>query len=369
MRSGFRYISSALVVLVAGATNLSFALTLGAELPAKLIVLGLSLATAFGTATGPHFVHQHCRNRNWAGALAALAWFACCLAWDGWSAYGFTARQHTLARDAAADAGRRRQDAAADVQRAEAEFARYADAPAAEVAKTQLDGLTAELDAVERTPGIAYKGVPCARPNDDELRELCARRAALITARASAQNITARSEAKDRAEYNLATARRALNHMPVAEPVDPRARILGDWAVEWLPVVLLTIGAALSFFAVPPSPAEGRTAPAPAEGPPVPDPALAPVSGQRRPRRKGVAGSARVEFAQRIAALLIQPRGGLFVDTEGWMRGSQRRLAAAAGYSTNTTRFNRDLHEAAAAGLVEVDTTGNGTGIRLKQPA
>jgi len=364
-----RYALSVLVVLVAGATNLGFAWTLAIEPQAKMVMLGLSVISTLGTALGPHFIRQNCRNRHWGGALAALICFSCCLAWDGGSAFGFTARLHTMTGDTIAEAARQRGDAEADVTRAAADFARYAEAPDLTVARTKVNEIEAAVDTIDKQPGVIYRGSPCARVRGDDIRELCARRARLTADSGRAKTVAAEAEAKSRAELKLATARRVLNSLPVAAPGDPRAQVLGEWAVEWGPAVLLTLLATFSVLSVPSTTsksAPGRPAPAEATEPP----AAAGSPPQRR--RKGARGSSRareIEMAQQVAAMAANPPAGVFVDRDGWARGAQRALAKATGYGTNVSRFNRELHEAAAAETVELDTRGNQTAIRVKAPA
>lgn len=346
-----KYAPATLLVSAVAATNLQFAWTLGDTTAARAIFVAYSVAATLGTALGPHFAADNWNAGRRLRAACALLCFAMSITYDVYSTKGFAARERTIASDTTGELKRRRAAADDDVKRLTADLAAYANAPDSDVAKSEADNLQSQLDEIDKQPGVSNNDAPCVRVSSDRLRELCAKRAKIAPAALTAKTAVARAAAKQRIEFELASAQRALTTLPLPNPSDDRS------VREWLPVGL-ALAAALSVFAVPPKAAE----PAP-ERPCAPVPA---EPGVPR-RRRNQAGKAAV--AAKIAELSSNPAKGLVVDRDGFLRGSQRNLARAAGYGSNVSGFNRDLRAAADEGELELETGAGGTAVRPKAPA
>lgn len=91
---------------------------------------------------------------------------------------------------------------------------------------------------------------------------------------------------------------------------------------------------------------------------------VAEVSPVPAPAPAAVSTTCRAPVVRALEALLSGPLPeGLSLDADGWLRGSQRRIAAAAGCPLKW--LNQGLRDAAAAGHLELDTSNNRTAIKL----
>lgn len=353
----WKFIPAAIFVGAVASTNVRYALTLGDDWSACAIFVAYSVAATLGTALGPHYAADNWNSCRRLACMAALVWFAGSLTYDVYSTKGFAAREHLVAEGTTTEAKRKHDTAQAEVDRLKKDLTSYASAGDATVAKTEADSLQAQLNEIDQQPGVIYNDAPCVRSSSDRLRELCSKRAGIAAALAKAHTATATAAAKLRISRDLAKAERLLDANPPPKPSDSRAAA----AVEWLPIGLALM-AAVSVFAVP---AAQTSAPAP--------PALPSRSGQAADqpsaaaprRRRNQAGKAAVAAA--ITQLSSNPVKGLVVDRNGFIRGSQRSFARAAGYGTNVAGFNRDLRAAADEGELELETGAGGTAVRPKQ--
>lgn len=340
---------------VSGWFNYLFSIQLGN--PAWIVV---GLAAAGYAALGLDLMRVCWRRRARMKAFAAFLLWLPATTYDGIAAYGFATREQASAAQQRTLEQQPQLKAQRDVAEAESALQPYADAPNAEAAN----------DAVAALERI----VPDARCRQARMldldRDACAR---LTEARLAA----ARATAKARLRIELAEARQALAAAPLPPLLDKRAELFGPEVLAWLPVVLLQAGTILGVFA----------ATVPFETPEYPTTKekwrwrlkrRAPTpSTEPQPRsllRPGPAAGGPLLPRKSIVALLTSlgpdsaPRPpGITVDASGWIRGGQRRLAAAAGMPL--TRFNREAKAAQRQGLVEMDTSGNETAIRLRQRA
>jgi hypothetical protein len=346
---------------VGTAMNLSFAWTMaGSSNYARAVYVAISLGTAFLIAFMPGVIHENHRKGSRRGVAVATALFLAGLGYDSYTALMFSKQQLSASKTTASESSRLRSAAEATVKRATNSLKTYEAAPDATVAKSEAGALKAQIQVIDRVPGVVWKGVPCTRQRDAEVVRYCEQRG-IVEAELQAANIrVAQAEAKARLQLELETAQRQLNSLPTTIS-DPRTELFAEGVAEWLPVVLLVLGA-MSLLAVPP---EGSKFDA--TGQPSDQQASEAPPASNAPQRRAKGQKGRAAVAARLTELAESPPKGIVIDRDGHIRGSQRILARSLGYGSNVGRFNRDLHEAVEAGDVQLDTS-NGTAIRVKEP-
>jgi hypothetical protein len=381
-----------LFVVVGGTMNVMFAGTLGTNDLQVWIWRAASLgATLFTMAGVPIFVRA-CRERNYHRAAATCIILALSLTYDILAAYGFAATQHTITSFTAHTTERQYEDARAAVDRIQKDLEPYASAPDLQAAKQTETALKQDLATLDKLPGVLTPHGPCYKPATKAAIANCPHREELAIQLRKATAARIAAEAKDRLTRDLDLATAHLNNTPAPRPADPRAQVLGSWLTEWLPVALLTLGALLGLYVV------GSSAEQPRAVPGTPKAALkrhesdpvaalkrhesGPIAAQPRPRsaapppepvrasapaRQSRAKPGTEKLIETIARLTADTASApdLYVDAAGWLRGSQRALARHAGYKT-LSGFHRMLHDAAADGLLDLDTTGPGTAVKLR---
>jgi hypothetical protein len=362
-------ISATLFVLCGGTMNLAFATSLGTDEITKYCWAALSVGATLYTLAGLDLAHRAFRQRERARGVAATAVLLFALGYDVLSAYSFSARQHESTSHIAAEATRKYETAKAELFRAEADLAEYADAQPLEVAKQHERSMQQQVETLP-------SATKCARP-PDKLRLTCEHRAVLAEGLRKAEATRVRADAKVRLAAAVEAARTALNNAPAPQAPDPRAQLLGEAGAEWLPVLLLTFGSLLGFFA---SQVPGEATAEPRAKRRVAnlihrltaesnhDQIMkAPTTITPAPRAQSV--QAHVKLVEGLTALEAADRlpVGLTRDEEGYIRGTQRALAAATGLR-HAPAFTRAVKRASDDGMVELASSGPGTGVRIAQP-
>lgn len=354
--------ASGMFVLVGGFMNFTFASTLGTDALTTRCWQALSVGATLYTVVGVSLAVEQWRENDRPRAIAASAVLALALAYDWSAAYGFSARQHSETAIITAEKARAHRDAKEALQLAQTSFEPYRDAPDVEVAQREDANARADLDAIDRAPGVVDRLGPCREPRSAGAREMCARRPAAVEAAQRASTELARAQAKARLLAEIEKAQTKLTANPPTPPADPRADLFGARLIELLPVALLMGGSLFGFFAA------GK----PQKRSPAPDQKLeirATDNSEQTPNQAPVPRKRAKPGADKLARKLREIQAdatsyGLVTDGQGWIRGSQRAFAGAAGLATQSS-LNRAIHDAAAAGLIEVDTTGKDTAIRV----
>lgn len=361
-------VASGMFVLVGGFMNFTFASTLGTDALTTRCWQALSVGATLYTVVGVSLAVEQWREGDRPRAIAAGAVLALALAYDWSAAYGFSARQHSETSIVTAEKARAHSEAKDALQLAQANFEPYRDAPDVAVAQREDANTRADLDAIDRAPGVMDRLGPCREPRSAGAREMCARRPAAVEAAQRASTELARAQAKARLLAEIEKAQTKLAANPPTPSADPRADLFGARLIELLPVALLMGGSLFGFFAAgrpqkrnePPGNPKLEMS---STGNPSPAAPSAQQSSPVQPRRRAKPGADKL--ARKLREIQADATSyGLSTDGQGWIRGSQRAFAGAAGISTQST-LNRAIHEAAAAGLIEVDTTGKDTAIRV----
>jgi hypothetical protein len=204
--------------------------------------------------------------------------------------------------------------------------------PAAEV--------QAEIEAIEQMPGIMIDGVPCGGIlNGKVTKEWCPKRAKLLAEKARADRKAEleskvgdgpKVKAADPGSTALATYLAALG---IVVPIE----IVGQW-LNLVPVVGLEIGSALAAVLV-------QSVRGPSRGPSkVPT-----KQGRRKPRKR----------QQQVEAKVLKQ-----LKRTKEAQVTERGLAALLG-SVSRSTVRRSIHSLAAAGLVALEASKNGTVIRV----
>lgn len=385
--------AAGLFVLVGGFMNFTFASTLGSDELTTRCWQALSVGATLYTVVGVSLSVEQWRAGDRPRAISAGLVLVLALAYDWSAAYGFSARQHATTEISAAEKERAHKDAKDALQLAQANFEPYRAAPDVAVAQAAEMTAKAALEAIDAAPGVMDRLGPCRDPRSAGARDLCGRRPAAFEAAQRASTELARAQAKARLWSEVEAAQRKLSSNPPAPPADPRAALLGTRLMELLPVALLMGGSLFGFFAAarptqkPHAPTGNSPVSQLATSNPSPDPPSAvpghpsaAVPGQSSAAVPAGHPSAAVP-GQSPSAARVKPGAdklakalraieadatsyGLTVDSEKWIRGTQRAIASAAGIRSTST-LNRSLHDAAAAGLVEIDTSGKDTAIRV----
>lgn len=297
-------------IALAGASNIAFALTLSPELLTRGFWVAIAVASALYTTRALPVLAQQLKTRAWGRSLAACVLAVATLGYDVIAAYGLSQAEHSRMNfTASKDAGR-----VAAVRRD---------------LKTAEDGLTARAAT---PPTVEAKGKLSA------CRKQCD----------GARAIVAEAEGRDELRNRVDQLRKDLAGLEAPSAGDTRSNLLGHELTVWLPVLLVTLGSLLGGFSVEPSkPSSESPAPSPqaATEPPAPSPQAA----------------AAHPIVPKLRSVAEAPPAGVEVH-KGWIKGSQRKLAAAIG--TPPSRLNRDLRDAAAAGVIEL-RTDDGTAVRL----
>lgn len=355
MKWRWAYVPGAIFVAAEGAVNVMFAESLGTGPVSVWIWRAIAVGVTITTALGARWVYNNWKAGDYSRAAAAFVVWGCALSYDVLAEYGFSSRQHITTGSMATDSARKRREAEAAVASKRRDLEPYAHAGDPAVADSQVTALQSQIDEIDAKPGIKWKGQPCGRVRGDWLKEICDKRATIDTQLTEAQTAAAESRAKQRLQLELATAQQTLNNLPSVDPGDTRAQLVPEWVLVWLPVVLLTAGSAFGWFLVPPLP----------ELPPA-EPTGSSTTPAPRRRKKAVTGSARAELAQRLADLSSEDLpANVYFDGNSY-EATQKQLAELLGYGKNVARLNRELHEAAAGGKIDLEVSPRGTRVRLK---
>ena len=285
---------------LAGYANVLFAVSLSSDVHAQRFWIGVAIASTLYTVTGlSTFARQWPVNRPRAIAAGSLLLLA--LGYDALAAYGLSRAEQARAELLASNAARSLSESVQLVTSAEQDVARYANAP------TIAEALAAETRA----------------RNTREHKE------------AAAMLVLARERA--RLAGVLEDARRARDAKNLLAP-DARAELLPPALVAWMPVVLVTLGALVGLFSVERPRVPAAPPRAIEQAPPVVEP---------------------VKEAEDASAALLglyrSPPKPLRVDEAGWLRGTQREMAAQLG--VKPSRLNRLLHQAAKDKAIALDTS------------
>lgn len=327
-------------VLISGWFNYLFSSTLGSGTTwYAWVILGGFVAVY--AALGLDLMRQAWKRGSPAKALAAFVLWVPCVGYDGVAAYGFATHEQSAAVLRLEEASKPLAKARADVARAREALKPYEHA---------LDETAAAeaVGALEKQTTDTRCRLPKLHESE---RDAC-------TSLTKARLVLSQAAAKARLMAALIAAEQDLANAPVPPPADKRADILGHEIVAWLPVVLLQLGTILGVFAatIPSKPKPTNERPKMPKSIP---PSLQGVSAAVSAKREQT-------VVELIASLSQRPDDmptGLRVDDDGWIRGGQRRFAAAA--SIPLTRFNRDAKTAWRKGLIEMKTDGNETAVRL----
>lgn len=321
-------------------SNLIFADVLAGGTKTLLFWQALAVASAVYSAAGWSVLSSQIALKDWGRTTAAAIVLASALAFDALSAYGVS-RAEQFRLDAAAqhhEAQRASLVARANLERAA--LSAYGDVGASEPLRAVVLSLEARITAAQCAEAIGPNKLTTA--DATRIRDACGR---LETAKLA----YARAVTRDGLRARLDSLEAGLMALGAAPPRDVRTDVLGDFAA-WLPVLLLTAGATLGLFAVERPAALPRREPAAPPAKAVPDVPAAPAPSENSKPSADVIPI--VPQLRRVPA-----------DADGWIRHSQRKLAALCGMSP--PRLNRALKDAAAAGAIDLDTQ-DGTAIRLK---
>jgi hypothetical protein len=177
-----------------------------------------------------------------------------------------------------------------------------------------------------------------------------------------------KAHAKVRRVAELEAAETALNATPQSPTRDTLTDILPAELVKWLPAIVLQILTLFGTFAAA-IPMKPRNAPPPSPPTHTAEPARV-VERSTRPQPRSLvrpepAKPVEANVVATVAALRRDPDKcppGLGVDAEGWLAGPQRKLATLLGVPVSAV--NRELKQAAVAGMLELDTSGPVTRMR-----
>lgn len=343
-----RYAPAAGFAAIGGFMNYEYAATLGSTYATQLAWQAVAICSALYTAMAPGFIASAYNSGQWARLLSAVAVLAPTLTYDALAAYGFATREYAVVAAAVEEPAKRYREALADLKRAENDLQPYLGAIELGAAQDKVASLKGQLQ------------VGCAAAKTDYSRGLCEKYR-------TAEEDLANAKAKARLLAAVESARvKAREAEPPVAPADARAEVLGAAVVQWLPVVLLTLGAFLGFFAVPSAaPAVGeprlkRIQPIFEESEPIAQPSA------ELPATNGVFHTPLGDPIAALRAIAANPGAlpyGVRMDRQGRLCGTQRGLARAVGKPT--TAVNRALKAAARSKCVDVDTAGNITAIRF----
>lgn len=359
------FTATGVFAIVGGTMNVLFARTLGSDVLTTYCWCALSIGATLYTVSGADIIARAWQQRHRARALAASAILLLSLSYDVLAAYGFAATQLSRTSHEADRTIRVYRDAEAAVRRAQADLEPYLSAPDLDVARAAEQTIVDEIAGLDRIPGITTKAGLCVRPATSGAIKACPRRLELADALRTASTTRARAEAKARLSSVLSAAQARLSATSAPRPRDPRAAVLGGLATELLPVALLTLGALLGFFAASAGAPQPLTpaAPEPAAKPIRPSVPLPIPAAALTPSRPAKPGAEKLALTLAGLSAHATPPAGILIDAAGWIHGSQRALAHAAGFKT-ISGFHRVLHDAAAAGDVELDINGRRTAVR-----
>lgn len=337
----------AVFAYVSARMNLKAADTFGSDAFTRECFWWLGLAAAAYAGLGLELARLCFKRGAPSKGCAALAFLVLAATYDAMAAYSFSSHELATVEQTRADAERKKAKAKTAVDSARTALAPYLEAPELGAAGGKLKA----AEAVANEPRCRLTRI------SDEEKLRCD---TLSTARLA----FADAGAKVRLAAELKAAEALYEDVPYAPPAEARARDFGPWLVQWLPVVLLQVGSLLGAYAAflpssakpaPPAPAPEAAAPPLRPGKPE---ALAAIVPAHQPTAGDVAAA--------IAGLIHNPATcpkGVTVDRHGWLAGPQRPLAALL--NVPVSRFNRELRAAAAAGALELDTSGSVTRIRL----
>jgi hypothetical protein len=347
-----------LFVGVSATFNVLFSLTLNEggwhTIEGKAWV-ALGVAAALYSGLGLDIARTNFQRGAPSKGITALAFLIVALAWDARCAFGFASLEQDRARHHAQEDARKRDSATARVTAAKKALESYTDAPEPIAADAAVDVLAKRTNDAR----CALRNLP------GDQQELCDQ---LSEARIAA----ARAHAKTRLADALKTAESELDRAPAPTPQDAFSELVGPTVAKWLPAIVLQLGTLLGMFAAavpqkqragsPNLTTEPPSAPAPAE-------TLTPQAPRALPQNPGSRlTTSNQGLVDAIAELITNPSQcppGLGVDGDGWLTGSQRRLATKLGVPVS--KLNIALRDAAKNHQLEMDTTGNVTRLRISR--
>lgn len=299
-----------LFVLTAGASNTIFAWGLSSDPIGRCFWVAIAVASALYTTQALSVLARQLTARAWWRAAAAVVLACATLGYDVLAAYGLSAAEQsrlsfTTERDTSQLSAARR-----DLVTAERALAVRSDVP----------------------PTVEAKGRLAACRRD------CAAHKAVLAA----------AEGRDALRAEVDHLRAALTQMRAPAAGDKRSALIGPELAAWLPVLIVTLGSLLGGFSASAAPKPDAVA-----APETPEPAPVAAPEQIAPDAHPL-----VPKLRRVAE---NPPDGIHI-AEGWIVGSQRKLATAIG--TAPSRLNAQLRDAAESGAIELRTDG-GTAVRL----
>lgn len=324
-------------VLVSGWFNYLFSSGLG-DATTRYCWIVIGGAAAVYAALGLDLIRQAWKRGSPAKAFAAFLLWLPATAYDGIAAYGFATQEQSAAATRLEDATKPVARARAAVSRAQEALRPYEDAPEPKAAARTVEALEKQTNDIR---------CRLAKISENE-RETCNN---LTKARIALAHATAKAELT----AALIAAEQQLENAPMPPPPDKRAQVFGQEVIAWLPVVLLQLGTVLGVFAAALPPKQKLMA---EKLKPAKSPIEEPKAMNARREQTVIA------FIARLTQQQAETPPGLRIDNQGWIRGGQRRFAAAAGIPL--TRFNRDAKIAWRKGLIEMKTDGNETAIRSR---
>ncbi len=329
LKQAVLYAPALLFAGVGGFMNWHYASTLGSTDETRLCWQAVAIGSALWTALAPGLIAKAIRQREWMRGAAASLLLVPTLLYDVCAAYGFAAREHALIEAKVNTPQRKHAAAQQALERAKLDLQPYITAP-------ELGEAQATLDAIkDRLPA------PCAKARSDYHRALCEKLTRADKELAQAEAKQRLNNALQKAQYLVEATR------PPPAAADQRAAILGEAVVQWLPVILLTLGAFLGVFAVP-----SATVRRPARK----------QEESLQPETVDIAGDP-LAALRAIAANPDQLPPGVIIDQRGRLCGTQRALAQAVGRPT--TAINRALKAAERVKAVKLDKSGRATAIHF----
>lgn len=347
----------AVFAYVSARMNLKAADAFGSDAFTRECFWWLGLAAAAYAGLGLELARLCFKRGAPSKGYAALAFLALAATYDGTAAYSFSSHELASTELTRTDLDRKKGKAKKAVDAARAALAPYLNAPELGAAAGALKA----AEAVANEPRCKLTRI------SDEEKTRC-------DTLTNARKAHADAGAKVRLAAELKSAEEAYEATPYPPPEEARARDFGAWFVQWLPVVLLQVGSLLGAYAAF-LPAAAKPAPPPAHET-APPPALIGASSFRANSAGKVEAAPAPQHvptgdvAATVARLIRDPQQcpkGVTVDRNGWLAGPQRSLAAVVG--APLSRFNREVRAAAAAGALELDTSGKVTRMRLPQPS
>lgn len=370
--------AAVIFTLASASTNLFYGLAKGVDLPTSIIWGSVAVAASIGLALAPSALIASLSARRYTAATVAFVAIMIFGAYSVTAALGSASGSRTAAQSEATEilSARKRHQTAYDTSKAELDTLAAA-RPSAEIA--------AEIEAIDRLPGIIIDGVPCGGTLNGKItKQWCPKRAELVAEKG-------RSDRRSDLQAAMADASAELAKLPRAKVANSDAAALAGYlevvgqplstdALNKLLVVLAVLviefggGLCLALaLALRPDTADvsaqmidtkiTQDVSAPLETPVFvdqPTSAAKPNKSVKRTRKnekngRGGSGSGGQRLGTNVVELLKQNGGRL----EGGQRGLGRLLGASK------SRINEVLRELHESGVAVVSATKIGTKIEL----